>query len=140
MVDNTFTITLSFWHPRRAPDEVTAALGVDPHRCWNRDAMRNRPDGTPLAGFHKENHWTKALESRADDDIGLAKRLGGIIDDLSRQRAFFQAFADDGGRAELSVFWNIGGVWPDETFQHKMLAKMADLRLDLKLSPILPGS
>ena len=123
---------LSFHHPRRKADEVTAALRIDPERCWDKGSARNTYYGGALAGRNDETYWATSLGA-ADDYLGLDKAITALLDRLEPQRDFIASFAE-AGRVELQVFWPLNSAI-HTTLPSSLLRRLAEFAIGLEISP-----
>jgi hypothetical protein len=129
-----YAISLRFRHPSADLSGIGDKLGITPTRSWKAGDPRTTPKGTPLDGVFRDSYWTSMpIEGASSEATDLSEALGQILTQLSERRAFFADFADSGGRAELLVGWffdegNSGDVLP-----HELLARLAELRIDLSL-------
>jgi len=128
-------VYLSFRHPRRLPDEVTAALRIDPDRCWNKGAARNTPDGRPLSGRHDYSYWIAQLPIAIDEFEGLGKAIEACLDRLEPQKAFVQEFTCAPGYGELSVYWDFYGT-AEARLSPDLMARVSSFGLTLDLKPL----
>ncbi len=131
--DSDITVYLSFHHPRRRAEEVTAALRIDPELCRDRGVARNTPYGGALAGRHPETYWITELP--IFDDMGLAKAVTEQLDRLEPQRDFTRAWADGGGRVELEIYWKVTRVFHTE-LPHTLLQRLAEFGMGIELHPM----
>ncbi len=128
------TLYLSFYHPRRRAAEITAALRMDPERCWDRGAARNIHYGRALAGRESETYWSTTLPD-LDDFIGLAKAIAAQLDRLDSQKDFIRSFADTGGRVELEIFWRLNSaVHTDLPFN--LINRLVEFGMGISLHPM----
>ena len=67
--DYRFQASLSVEHPAIGPDEATKALGLEPASVRHHGQPRLRPDGSPLPGVVKGNHWAADLKIVTGQDI-----------------------------------------------------------------------
>lgn len=137
LAESGYTITLRLRHPAMRPDEMSTSLGLDPHRCWNKGAARTSPEGEPLGGYQKDNAWTRCLAGGPSDELSLAKCLAAVMKELGPASEFLRQFRSTGGTTELEVMWSIGDAWPEEVFPHALLAQLAEVMLDLRVSTIV---
>ncbi|HVY91033.1 MAG TPA: DUF4279 domain-containing protein [Hyphomonadaceae bacterium] len=131
-----YAVGLQFWHPQRSPDEVTAALGLDPVRCWNKGAARSRPDGLPLSGRHEDNYWRIEFRVEGDGDIALRDAIGAELDKLGSAKAFLNAYTTERGRILMTIYWRLKESVGDDSLPHSFLARLADFRLDLEIAQL----
>ncbi|MGZ3277370.1 MAG: DUF4279 domain-containing protein [Caulobacteraceae bacterium] len=137
MTESGYTVTLRLQHPKRSPDEVSTALQMDPHRCWVKGSVRTSPHGEPPGGRHEANVWSRVLAGGPSDELSLARCLSGVLRDLSAASEFLQEFRGEGGQVELEIMWSIGDLWPEETFDHTVSAKLAEMKIDVRVSIIV---
>jgi hypothetical protein len=102
-----------------------------PKRFWKADDRRTTPAGVPLEGENKDSYWcAEACPSGLPGP--LADHLNKVLDDLMPHRDFLRLIRDEGGRCEFFV-----GVFlssdAGEVFPYLLLAKMAELGIDLSL-------
>ena len=139
MIETTYSVMLRFWSSGRSPDEITTALQLDPVRCWNKGTSRNTPQGTPLAGRHKENYWATTLIERSPYELSLSKAVGRQLDLLDDKRDFLRGFGNDGERSELYIGWYSEPGSGGDVFEYPLLARLADLRLNFAFE-VFPSS
>jgi hypothetical protein len=137
LAESGYTITLRLRHPKKRPDEISTALQLDPHRCWNKGSARTSPDGQPLGGYHEENAWSRVLAGGPSDELSLAKCVAGVLKQLHPAAEFLQQFRSEGGQSELDIQWSIGDAWPEEIFDHALISELAQMQLDLRVSTIV---
>lgn len=128
------SLVVEFSHPNRKADEITAALRVEPDRCWDKGAARNTPDGRPLAGRHKEMYW------RADLVVneawrGLAAVVNDWLDQVDRHQAFIREFVDTGGTVWLEIYWDFPKSASDDRLPPATMARLAAFGVGLHLRP-----
>lgn len=115
-------------HPRLAPEELAAAIGMTPTRSWRVGEPRTTPKGRLLPGVNRETYcvFEFASENTADvTDPGVI--VAAFLE--PHKRAFLEV-ASTGGQTELYVTWeahsNIG-----EVFGWEFLSKLVELRIAL---------
>jgi|688.fasta_scaffold643140_1 hypothetical protein len=105
--DYRFKASLYVEHPTIAPEEATKALGLEPASVRHDGQPRLRPDGSPLTGVVKGNHWAAGLEIAAGQDIPAF-----LIDFFERLPAeacdWMRMVADTGGCVSMFL-----GVFAD---------------------------
>lgn len=82
----------------------------------------------------------KVLAAGDSDDIGLARCLSGLIQQLSPAHRYLQQFVADGGSIEFRVMWRIGGAWPQETFKPKLLGQLGEMQIKLSVRIVVADS
>jgi hypothetical protein len=85
-----------------------------------------------LGGQNRESYWTTRLIEDRWPPTGLAVLLGRVLDQLAPHRLFFHEIRSQGGTIELFVGWFFDGQSGD-VFDYDLLARMADLKIDLSL-------
>jgi hypothetical protein len=127
-----YIISLRVRHPSLDPSEITSALHLDPGRTWRMGEPRATTKGAPLKGIYSETFWTKTFVEGEFLDKELPAAVGEIVDQLVPHRSFFHRIRLEGGTAEFFVGWffnrQSGG-----TFDCDLMARMADLKIDLSL-------
>jgi hypothetical protein len=90
-----------------------------------------------LDGRWPHTYWTARLIEGQWPQEQLEDALGGLLDQLEVHKRFFHQIRSEGGKVELFVGWffdgHSGGV-----FSHDLLARMADLKIDLSLDVYPP--
>ena len=119
--DYRFKASLYVEHPTISPDEATKALGVEPASVRHDGQPRLRPDGLPLAGVVKGNHWAADLGIVAGQDIPAF--LLDVIERLPAEATrWTRMVADTGGCVSLFL-----GVFADRCCDFEIPA--ASLRI-----------
>ena len=139
MAEYTYTVSLRFSHASRDPAEITAALGIEPHRFWRVGERRKTPKGTPLDGVYTQSYWTAQIISGSSVERDLRLAIGDALDYLEARKDFFQDFASNGGRPEFFVGWFFDDGNSGDVFDHALLTRLADFRIDLSLD-VYPAS
>lgn len=127
------TFHLSFYHPWRKAEEITAALRIDPERCWDKGSACNTRYGAPLAGRNKETYWATHLPG-IDNNLALSKEIAAWLDRLEPQKDFIASFADNGGRVELQIFWSLKSAVQTD-LPLSLIRRLAEFGMGLELSP-----
>ena len=131
-----FSISLRFFHPHIAPEEITAALGLQPQRSWKAGEPRTTPKGTPLTGFNRQTCWGADVSSgRWPTHINEA--IHDVLKSLARHRSFLHRFRAEGGRVELFIGWFFENQSGD-VLTHQCLALAGDLQIDLSFDVYSP--
>ena len=139
MADSAFTIVLRLQHPTMDPNEFTAALGMEPDRCWSKGSVRLRVDGTMAGGWHKKSGWMKVIAEDHFDNQLFGYRLSLLTQEMDKSRAFLSDFRRSGGITEIDATWVIGASWMEERLDHLLLAQIGGLGVDLILWPLAPS-
>jgi hypothetical protein len=99
--------------------------------------MRSTPKGTSLDGTYPHIYWTAALAEGRWPGKALEDVISDLLDQLTARKDFFHRIRSEGGKVEFFVGWffdgGSGGV-----FSCDLLARMADLKIDLSLSVYPP--
>jgi len=132
-----YKISLRLRHPSLDPAEITSALQRSPFRSWRAGEPRTTPRGTPLEGRNRETYWTAKVVEGGWPDKGLAVAMRELLDQLVPHRDFFDRIRSDGGKVELFVGWFFDGQ-SGGTFDCDLMARMADLNIDLSLDVYPP--
>ncbi len=133
-MDARHSLTLTVLHPSRKADEVTAALRIDPDRCWDKGAACNTPDGRPLPGRHKDMYWRADLAIN-EPYRGLAAVISDWLDRMDSQRDFIREFADSGGEVWLEIYWNFAKTASDDRLPRQFIDRLAAFGIGLHLCP-----
>ena len=126
-----YRFSLRLRHPTRDLASDAVGLGLTPTRVWRAGEPRTTPKGTVLDGLRYASYWTAPLTEGVSREIRLAKAIDGALDRLSPHRDLLLDIAADGGKAELFIGWFIHDGNSGDDFGWRLLARLADLRLDL---------
>jgi hypothetical protein len=109
MPSATFTYSVSFrlFHPHLDSETITARLGKPHHQS--------------------KTHWTQRLSNHKS----LPETMAVHAQSLMPHKAFLRRFIKDGGRVEYFIGWFTTPTSGGDTFSHDLLARLADLRIDL---------
>ena len=132
-----YDISLRVRHPSVDPTDITSALGLNPSRCWRVGEPQSTATGSPLKGTYAESFWTTTLAEGRWPEKSLAVVMSGLLDHLAAHKNFFRQIRSEGGRAEFFVGWFFDGESGD-VFNCDLLARMADLKIDLSLDVYPP--
>jgi hypothetical protein len=127
-----YTISLRIRHPSIDVAEIASNLSREPFRSWQAGEPRSTPKGTPITGVNSETYWTTRVAEGDSSSAVLSVVLLGLVADLARHRMFFERLRREGASIELFVGWYFGGNSGD-IFGFDLLAKLADLKIDLSL-------
>ncbi len=112
------------------PNEIADRLGLSPRIAHVMGEARSTPKGAPLKGVYSTNQCLFELGPRRGELLNAM--LERIVDDLIPHSELFLKISENGGACEFFVGWfsprNSGA-----TFDHQLLRKLADLRIDLAL-------
>jgi hypothetical protein len=125
-------ISLRLRHPSLDPSEITSALQLNPSSSGRAGEARTSPSGRQLQGQNQESYWTARLIEDRWPPVGLPDLLGRVLGQLAPHRSFFHEIRSQGGTVELFVGWFFDGNSGD-VFDCDLLARMADLKIDLSL-------
>jgi len=127
-----YKISLRFRHATADPADITLALGINPSRSWRAGDPRCTPTGRPLEGRWRDTYWTARLVEGQWPQEPLVDAIGRLLDRLAAHKDFFHQIRSQGGKVELFVGWFFNGQSGGD-FTHDLLARMADLNIDLAL-------
>ncbi|MCA9191221.1 MAG: DUF4279 domain-containing protein [Planctomycetales bacterium] len=99
--DYRFVASLHVQHPSVDPNDVTAALKLNPKSVKRRGERRRKPDGGLLSGNYDENHWRANLEIVAGHNV--SEFLQKLIDTQTPDAMALTRRIDDTG-GSVSVF------------------------------------
>ena len=132
-----YTISLRLEHPSANPADFTSALGLTPSRCWLVGEPRSTAKGRPMKGTYAESFWTVTLAEGQWPEMALPAVISDLLDQLAARKDFFRQLRAEGGKAEFFVGWFFDGQSGD-VFSCDLLARMADLKIDLSLDVYPP--
>ena len=125
----SYCASLHVSHPTLDPEEITANLQIEPSRTSRVGQTHHSVPGR-VYGF---SHWSCKLPVK--DGVDIPTFLGQLVTQLSQHRDYLHHLSDDGGEIECFV-----GVFPDrqcdQLYPHKLLAMLADLRVNLRLGSV----
>src|SRR5215472_14784523 len=127
-----YKIHLRFRHTTADPSDITLALAINPSRSWRAGEPRRTPKGNPLGGRWADSYWTAILAEGQWPQQRLVDAIGSLLDRLAAHKDFFHQIRSQGGKVELFVGWFFNGQSGGD-FTHDLLARMADLNIDLAL-------
>jgi hypothetical protein len=126
------------FHPSFDPRKITSTLNLVPSRSWRAGEPRSTPKGDPLDGVYQESYWTSGSIIKGKwPKVDLTTAIDKLLDRLTSHRKFFHRLRSDGGRVEFFVGWYFRGNGGD-VFCYDLLARMADLKIDLSLDVYPP--
>jgi Domain of unknown function (DUF4279) len=132
-----YDISLRVRHPSLDPAEITSALGLNPSRSWRAGEVRTTPKGNPLEARYSNSYWVVQLGKGGWPDKTLAAVVNELLDQLAPHQGLFQRIRAEGGTVEFFVGWLFEGNSGD-VFDCDLLARMADLKIDLSLDVYPP--
>jgi hypothetical protein len=132
-----FSISLRIHHPDADPERFTAGLGMTPRRALKAGQPRQTPAGTPLKGTYRNTYWYVNVVSGIYPDLTLDAAIQSVLDRLTQHRDLFHTIRSEGGSVELFIGWFFERQSGDK-LTHTILAKCADLQIDLELDVYPP--
>jgi hypothetical protein len=135
-----YAISLRLEHPSADPANFTSALGLNPSRSWRVGEPRTTTKGRPLKGNYAQSFWTATLAEDQCPEKALADAISDILDQLAARKDFFHQLRSERGKAEFFVGWFFDGRGGGEVFRCDLLARLADLKIDLSLDVYPPAS
>ena len=93
-----------------------------------------------MKGNYAESFWTATLVEDQWSEKALANAIGDILDQLAARRSFFHQLRLEHGKAEFYVGWFFHGRGGGDVFSCDLLARLADLKIDLSLDDYPPAS
>ena len=124
-------ISLRLRHPQpRDLGEILRRWGYEVDREWRAGEPHQAPGGRPLEGVRPDSYAYIRLALQASGTLSAALDL--ILDELQSVGPELQAFAEDGGSAELFVHWCFNANSGD-TLDWQLLQRLSESRLDLAL-------
>jgi len=132
MSDYTYCVSLSITHPSITPDEITAALKIEPSRFHIKGEQRFTPKGKPLEGKYQENFWrfTPHEEYRVSaSDIYLEDYLLSLNKEYASHKDYFSKLVTTGGYIEYCVGWLEGDHNLMATLSPELLRSTGELHI-----------
>jgi hypothetical protein len=90
-----------------------------------------------LEGRWPNSYWAASLAEGQWPKERLVDAIIGLLDLLAPHKHFFHQIRSQGGKVELFVGWFLDGQ-SGGVFSHDLLARMADLKIDLSLDVYPP--
>jgi hypothetical protein len=129
----SYAVDLRIWHPSIDPQEITAALHIEPTVFHEVGKRRQTPKGNLLDGTYAESYWTADPFSRGEyssaDDLA-EDALAEVLEVLESHKAFLHRLRGEGARIHLQVS-SYGTRNYAFEFGPEFLQKCADLGLSL---------
>lgn len=126
-----FAVSLRFFDFQTEPTEFKQMIGFEPKisRFGGNISInaKNRFTGRTEQG----NYCSFRFEPLEHEE--LSDLLERILDLLMPHEAFFSQIREEGGRAEFFIGWFCSGKNTGDTFNHRLLGKLARLHIDLAL-------
>lgn len=126
-----YKVSLRFTGHVLEPAAISERLGLAPQFARKMGAARTTPKGDPLEGTYASNYCSFKLDPRTDEPLDAM--LLRVVSGLDANRDLFLQVSETGGTSEFFVGWfapRNSGV----TFNHQLLSKLADLRINLGLN------
>ena len=121
-------VELFIVHPTIAPENISAALGLEAHFVHRVGDQRKTPKGTLLEGKYHDTRWRHCIRYELRDQW-FADKISALVDRISPHKEFLRHLRATGGRITIIVQFfgdgHLGDNVPSNT-----LAKMTDLQLD----------
>jgi Domain of unknown function (DUF4279) len=130
-----FDIELLIIHPTIDPDEITAALGLEPARLHRVGDRRKTPKGTVLQGNYPDTRWRYCVRREVKHQW-FADEVAAFVKRLEPHKAFLSHVSTTGGRAILLIQF-LGDGYHGDKVPTAVLARLVDLGLDLGLESFL---
>lgn len=125
-----FMVTLHIDHPELNPETVTATLGLTPSHQHRKGEPRRTSKGQARPGIYDSDHWSHRFDLTGVRD--LFAYLDELLVSWEPHRDFFNRIADSGGTSVLFCGIIADGNW-DEQMPHAMAARLASMKIDLRL-------
>lgn len=136
MSDYTFCVSLSITHPSISPDEITAALNVEPSHSHKKGEQRYTTKGRLLEGKNKENFWRLTLHKEdrlSASNIRLEDYLLSLNKEYATHSDYFSNIVATGGYIEYFVGWFEGGHNLMATLSPELLISTGELNIAIGL-------
>lgn len=125
-----YDVSFRIRHPTMDPDDISNELGLRPERNWKVGSQRTTPKGDILKGVYKETYCCFHLPHLKNQ--GLADFLKKIGKKFEIHSEFFKRILSTGGTLEFFIGW-YSSENSGEEFDWKILAKLAELQINLSL-------
>ncbi|QEN90937.1 DUF4279 domain-containing protein [Labrys sp. KNU-23] len=123
-----FDVQLFIVHPSIEPDEITAAIGLEPTRQHPAGKPRVTPKGTSLPGVYPDTRW-RYSERHHVEEQWFASSVEELVDRLLPHKSFLLGLRESGGETCVIVQFLGDGYFGDEV-PLRTLAKLVELGLD----------
>jgi hypothetical protein len=124
-------VQLFIVHPTIDPDDITAALGLEPSHAHRIGDNRKTPKDTPLPGQYPDTRWRHSVRYDVQSQH-FHRHVADLLDRLTPHKSFLMELRASGGRGTLIVQF-LGDGYFGDTLPLDMLSKLVDLQLDLGL-------
>jgi hypothetical protein len=121
-------VVLFVIHPTMTPDEITAALGLQPRTTHQVGHPRKTPKGTPLEGRYADTRWRHSVRYELRGQW-FGDKITTLVECLMPHKTFFHHLRATGGTAEIFVQFLGDGYFGDNV-PLETLARMVELQLD----------
>src|SRR5262249_40422598 len=129
-----FYLDLFIVHPSINPDEITAALGLEPSHARRFGEKRATPKGRLLEGTYPDSRWRHSVRHEIKGRF-FARKIDELLDQLLPHRDFLHQLRTTGGQATLIVYF-IDGYFTD-SISNETLSKVVDLGMDLAIECLM---
>lgn len=136
MTDYTYCVTLSITHPSIMPEEITAALNIEPTHSNKIGEQRTTSKGKLLEGKCTENLWRFTPHEKirlSADDIFLEDYLLSLNQEYGIHKKYFSHLVETGGYIEYFIGWFEGDHNLVATFSPKLLKSTSELNIAIGL-------
>jgi hypothetical protein len=121
-IERSFAVSLHILHPSIAAETISSALQLAPSQI--------KRSGPPRKPPYDQAVWSYRFDCQKVRD--LVPFLEETVLFLHAHRDFLRSVVDSDGSIELFCGIYMSTNW-DELFPHSLSAKLADLRIDLRL-------
>jgi len=129
-----FCLDLFIVHSSIDPNEITAALGLEPSNAHRVGDRRATAKGRLLEGTYSDIRWRYSI-CHENADRFFARKIDEFLDRLVPHRGFLHQLRATGGRATLIVYF-IDGYFTD-SISNETLSKLVDLHMDLAIECLM---
>jgi len=120
-----FVLALFIIHPSVDPDDITAALGLQPTIVHRFGAPRKTPYGHRLPGKYPDTRWRHRIRCYTDDQH-FSEQLSAFVDRLRHKKDYFTYITSTGGHVEI-ILQFLGDGYYGDALSRETLANMAEL-------------
>jgi len=120
-----FVLALFIVHPSVDPDDITAALGLQPTIVHRFGAPRKTPVGRRLSGQYPDTRWRHSITYHTENQR-FSEQLSAFLDKLRRNKSYFSYIHSTGGSIQV-ILQFLGDGYYGDVLSQKILAKMAEL-------------
>jgi hypothetical protein len=126
-----FEVQLFIVHPTLDPDEITAALGLEPKNVHKTGEYQVFASGVRSKLANRDARWRYSVRYEVEDQWFAAK-VTDLVDRLMPHGEFFRKLRSSGGTASIIVQFLGDGYFGDE-IARGTLAKILELDLDFAI-------